>query len=46
MVVLAQLAVRPVPVTTAVLTLPATPGSHVKLFIEPTLCGPVITLAG
>ena len=46
MVVLTDLAVRAVPVPPAVEALPAPPGGHVLLLVEPTLGGPVVTLAG
>ena len=46
MIVLTDLAVRPSPVPPAVETLPAPPGGLVLHIIEPTLGGPVVTLAG
>ena len=45
-VLLAELAVRPSPVAPAVLTLPTSPGLHVKFLVKTTLSGPVVTVAG
>ena len=46
MVVLAELTVGSVPVTSAVEALSTSPGLHVKFLVKTTLSGPVVTLAG